>query len=85
MLCIAPCRTDSDSVIRWFESSYPSQNGQIRQKRLNFVRFFCFFTKKCMILNFSFWEVGSKLGSFWEVNFCFLRPFLQRPFFFYRS
>ena len=29
---MVPCRTDSDSVIRWFESSYPSQNGRNYQK-----------------------------------------------------
>ena len=40
------CRTDSDSVIRWFESSYPSHFGIIRTSSL-FVGcsdYFCIWT-----------------------------------------
>ena len=32
MLCCKQLGTASDSVIRWFESSYPSQNGRNYQK-----------------------------------------------------
>ena len=41
--------TDSDSVIRWFESSYPSQNRAI----------FSDFLLKIALL-FRFWEVFGK-------------------------
>ena len=49
ILCIILCRTDSDSVIRWFESSYPSQNRAI----------FSDFLLKIALL-FRFWEVFGK-------------------------
>lgn len=63
---IAPAANNRYSVP--YESSYPSQKGQIWAKMGSDLLFFCILTEKDTVLNVQCWELGSKLGSFWEVK-----------------
>ena len=59
--------TDSDSVIRWFESSYPSQFDRYYRFLIVSIIFYCAYLFEINKYDVIFWEVGSDLGSFWEV------------------
>ena len=50
--------TDSDSVIRWFESSYPSQKGQIWAKTGSDLLFFCILAEKDAVFECSMLGIG---------------------------
>lgn len=56
-------------------------SGKIRQNLLNLARFFVFFGDFMRFRTDRHWEVGSKLGSFWEVNFCFFKTVFATVFF----
>ena len=46
----------------------PARKGKFGQKRAQICSFFAFQPKKTQFLNVQCWELGSKLGSFWEVK-----------------
>ena len=48
----------SDSVIRWFESSYPSQKGQIWAKTGSDLLFFCILAEKDAVFECSMLGIG---------------------------
>ena len=50
--------TGSDSVIRWFESSYPSQKGQIWAKTGSDLLFFCILAEKDAVFECSMLGIG---------------------------
>ena len=69
---MAPCRTDFDSVIRWFESSYPSHGYHILYKieQIKYNIWFLFY-----VASFTLPQIGERNGETFRTEFCFLLRF----------
>ena len=64
--------TDSDSVIRWFESSYPSHGYHILYKECasKYNIWFLFY-----VASFTLPQIGERNGETFRIEFCFLPRF----------